>query len=127
MHPSRGPTRRARPPCEPGALPLRCNPAPLAPPPSPTLPLAPPRRRPCPPLAHAPPPPLPREGGAEEGFVGLQDLQQAQQQPSTAASDTASEHSLPDDDTREPMPGSEHAAPDAAPEAAPTKEEPAYP
>ena len=98
--------------------------------------LHPPRPRspsPRPAAVHAhpsltpPPPPLPREGGAEEGFVGLQDLQQAQQQPSTAASDTASEHSLPDDDTREPMPGSEHAAPDAAPEAAPTKEEPAYP
>jgi len=88
---------------------------------------------PAPVAAHAPvpgansPSEAAMEGGAEEGFVGLQDLQQAQQQPSTAASDTASEHSLPDDDTREPVPGSEPAAPDATPEDAPTKEEPAYP
>ena len=86
---------------------------------------------PAPAAAHAPvpgansPTEAAREGGAAEGFGGLQDLQPAQQQPSTAASDTASEHSLPDDDTRDPLPGGEPAASDATLEAAPTKEEPA--
>lgn len=67
-----------------------------------------------------------RDGGADDGYGGLQDLHQAQQQPSTAASDTASENSLPDDDTRTSLPGSDPAASDATLEVASVTEAPTY-
>jgi len=68
-----------------------------------------------------------RDGGADDGFGSLQDLHQAQQQPSTVASDTASENSLPDDDTRTSLPGSDPAVSDTTLEVVSVTEAPTYP